>query len=717
MNKFTMKSPLLLLFIIFIVLITGCKTDSEYIYSEKEYAAEVVFIKTENYVDNTYIVKLSAPMDGNEQIYYTLDGTRPDRDSALYTDALIISKDTTIKAFNTCDGYEDSPVSSTTIVMRELKKETGQTYYCEYPYVDPIIFTLLPDNDSYYNSDESQKVSVSMDCHTLGTTIHYTMDGSIPTVESPVYTEPLIIDKSVNILAYGVSDHLDDGPVSTASIVLNTTTIINKTETKEEKKRVPSVSMLVYKKDIEDTYETVTMYCWSCDKIYYTLDGSMPTTESSVYTEPFQLTSIDEDIIIQAFATNTDYLVSPVTTLLYKTIKSTLHNVNHVTVEKEHVKPVSFEIEEADSGYYVTMNCETEGAQIYYNLFSNEALYEEKVLVPSCARLSAYAKKDGLENSLSTSIYFDQKTIINKETKDQISYKSYTEPPTIIFEEKSGTSNIYEIIIQASYLSQIYFTTDGSTPEISGEGESSSAIIEVEDDGSDTDLIIKAIAKSSYSGEPSPVVTAIVSLRRKEIVEYVDMKYLNPVNISCERNANSLHKYDITMTVSGYSDAKIYYTTDGTNPDETSTLYTKKLSFTEQKTIKAVAYKDGYRASPVTVYVEDSRPQYFYYCPIHNKKFSSYEDAVKCCEQEVSYIYYYSDEVPENGTYTLKHYRQKNKENFSLYSYTLFEEETKELPKGTRLFDVSKTYEGYKYASMFMMGNVVYVIYNLVETE
>lgn len=56
-------------------------------------------------------VILSTHTDG-AKIYYTLDGSMPTINSSLYTDPLIISSNTTIKAFAVKSGYKDSPVST-----------------------------------------------------------------------------------------------------------------------------------------------------------------------------------------------------------------------------------------------------------------------------------------------------------------------------------------------------------------------------------------------------------------------------------------------------------------------------------------------------------------------------------------------------------------------------------------------------------------------------
>lgn len=51
------------------------------------------------------------------------------------------------------------------------------------------------------------------------------------------------------------------------------------------------------------------------------------------------------------------------------------------------------------------------------------------------------------------------------------------------------------------------------------------------------------------------------------------------------------------------SGASIYYTTDGTDPDETDTLYTGPIAFTADTTYKAIAVKDGYADSAVSTAV------------------------------------------------------------------------------------------------------------------
>lgn len=55
----------------------------------------------------------------------------------------------------------------------------------------------------------------------------------------------------------------------------------------------------------------------------------------------------------------------------------------------------------------------------------------------------------------------------------------------------------------------------------------------------------------------------------------------------------------VTITITAAEDAEIYYTTDGTTPDETSTKYTEPFDITNSCTLKAIAIEAGKSASNV----------------------------------------------------------------------------------------------------------------------
>jgi N-acetylmuramoyl-L-alanine amidase len=55
-------------------------------------------------------------------IYYTLDGTTPNRSSYTYTEPLIINKNVTLKTFAVKDGFEDSSISTFKLKINEKNK-------------------------------------------------------------------------------------------------------------------------------------------------------------------------------------------------------------------------------------------------------------------------------------------------------------------------------------------------------------------------------------------------------------------------------------------------------------------------------------------------------------------------------------------------------------------------------------------------------------------
>ncbi|MDE7237223.1 MAG: chitobiase/beta-hexosaminidase C-terminal domain-containing protein, partial [Paramuribaculum sp.] len=54
--------------------------------------------------------------------------------------------------------------------------------------------------DTYLFTDS---ITVTLGCATPGAEIRYTLDGTAPTPDSPLYTEPLHIDRSLTIRAIG----------------------------------------------------------------------------------------------------------------------------------------------------------------------------------------------------------------------------------------------------------------------------------------------------------------------------------------------------------------------------------------------------------------------------------------------------------------------------------------------------------------------------------
>ena len=93
----------------------------------------------------------------------------------------------------------------------------GGTLTCATP-------TFTPEAGTYY---EAQEVAIS--CNTADATIYYTLDGSDPTENSAVYSEPIAVEASMTIKAIAMKEGYENSNIATAeyTIILGAVTIFN----------------------------------------------------------------------------------------------------------------------------------------------------------------------------------------------------------------------------------------------------------------------------------------------------------------------------------------------------------------------------------------------------------------------------------------------------------------------------------------------------------
>lgn len=64
--------------------------------------------------------------------------------------------------------------------------------------------------------------TITITCATDGATIHYTTDGSEPTVTSPIYTNAIILTTTTTVKAIAVKEGMTNSSVATQNVIINT---------------------------------------------------------------------------------------------------------------------------------------------------------------------------------------------------------------------------------------------------------------------------------------------------------------------------------------------------------------------------------------------------------------------------------------------------------------------------------------------------------------
>jgi hypothetical protein len=159
--------------------------------------------------------------------------------------------------------------------------------------------TFSPPAGSY---TAAQTVTVAST--TPGAVIYYTVDGSTPTASSTTYTAPVSVAASLTLKAIASATGYTASAVATAAYVINTG-------------GAPQAATPTFTPGAGSytAAQTVTVASTTPGAvIYYTVDGSTPTTSSTTYTAPVSVTA---SLTLKAIATATGYTTSAVGTATY----------------------------------------------------------------------------------------------------------------------------------------------------------------------------------------------------------------------------------------------------------------------------------------------------------------------------------------------------------------------------------------------------------------
>jgi hypothetical protein len=166
--------------------------------------------------------------------------------------------------------------------------------------------------------------TIALSTNTEGAMIYYTLDGTDPNTMSLIYTGPFSLSHNMTVKAIAVKECMFASDIASMAFEILAAT--------------PTIAPLsgTYMDPQEVTIETTTMGA----TIYYTIDGSLPTTESILYEGPFM---IYEDTTIQAIATHSDFSASEVASAEYEIVNSVgLISIDPANYEVELIVPADW---------------------------------------------------------------------------------------------------------------------------------------------------------------------------------------------------------------------------------------------------------------------------------------------------------------------------------------------------------------------------------------
>jgi Chitobiase/beta-hexosaminidase C-terminal domain/Bacterial lectin len=453
-------------------------------------------------------------------IYYTTNGTTPTTSSSVYSGPITVSASETLEALAVETAYTNSPV--------------GSAAYTIAPILPTPTFTPVAGT---YSTSQSVTISDS----TAGTTIYYTTNGTTPTTSSSLYGGPITVSASETIKAIAVETGFTNSTVATAVYTISST--------------LPAPTFLPAAGTYTTSQSVTISDSTAGTTIYYTTNGTTPTTSSGVYSGAI---TVSANETLEAMAIETGYTNSVVASAAY---------IIAPVLPTPTFSPAAGTYTASQS---VTISDTTSGTTIYYTTngttpTTSSTKYSGAITVSASETLKAIAVETGFTNSAVATAAYTIAPVLPAPTFSPVA-GSYTTAQTVtISDTTTGTT--------------IYYTTNGTTPTTSSSVYSTPITVSVSEK-------VEAIAvKTAFTN--SPVATATYT-----ITPILPAPTFSPVAGS----------YTTSQTVT-ISDATagttIYYTTNGTTPTTSSSVYSSPITVSASETLEAMATETGYTSSSV----------------------------------------------------------------------------------------------------------------------
>jgi hypothetical protein len=588
-------------------------------------------------------VTINNTIPSDAIVRYTLDGTDPTISSPIYQAPVALPQNSTItvktKAFKA--NWSDSPVHTGIYTV------TGQVAMTE-PIYSPVPGTY----------SVPQLVTINTITFPTGATIHYTTDGTEPTNESSIYTTPIQIgnEQSVTIRARAYLSNWLPSEIHSANYTVTGQVVINQ----------PVFTPIagIYQNQQYITLNTNTYPMGAA--LYYTLDGTEPNESSTVYSSAIQLTeNTTTTVKVRAYMNNwiPSQVYSSTYTITGKLIMTgnlftppagiyTTAQLIHITAD---VEPVDGTIRYTTDGSTPDENSTIYSAPIPIGLNS------ENFVIKARAFAANWVASD-----IQTAVYTITGQVQLASEPFSIQEGIYTTAQTVAILPPLLPGN-----------ATIRYTIDGTDPTNDSPAYISPVTLPL---NTLTTIRIKGFAENWI---PSETISATYTITGK----ISPVIYSQPGGIYAESFSLLMH----TVT----PDTEIRYTLNGSDPNETSTLYVNGIiipDFTQNLQVKAKAYKANWVSSDMTVETYS-----VLLLPINVRALSFY-----------GYIrVLWNSPVPGRGLDGFNIYRKRSTES----SFTKLNDAPITLMEGTQYY-----YDDYQVQNNYSYQYYITAIYNGVES-
>ena len=375
--------------------------------------------------------------------------------------------------------------------------------------------------------------NITIACATEDATIRYTLDGTDPTDASTEYTAAIEVSASTTIKAKAWKDGLTASEIATAEYVITNYTPID----------APTFS------PVAGTYtgvQQITILAAEGATIRYTLDGTDPTETSAEYTGAITISS---NKTVKARAWMDGYLPSEVASANY-VIEIPTVTFNKLASHTQITTSDVYMIVDVTSGRALTSANGTTSA-------------------PTAVAVT-------IENNAITAA-----------VPYELQWK---------FAEEEGGYSIYPATNDEIWL----YTTDGNNNVRVGTNENKVWEIDVTDATETTYHGMKNVAFNRYLGVYNTqnwrTYTSVNNNIKNTQIEFFilgDAPESAPAEpVFAPVAGTYTNSVDVSLTCET-NGATIYYTLDGTDPTDASTVYADAIHITETTTVKAIAIKNA----------------------------------------------------------------------------------------------------------------------------